>query len=363
MCLSSHFDKIILIFNHQGDQKKEEGLPHNMKVMTLFVKQKRKIHVLKALVIILWVYIKENKKDVIILDDWFTYLSLLYPFLRLYRFIFKLKLVLVRSPVINSWMWFKANSVSIIINCSDYLVRRMKQVPGELLTNLSSDILCVQSKGLREQYIKTYRCKPVIATSNSIDINKIKFKDVFTYGPSKLKKISLIYAGNLSLHKGLDLIIKFISEHKKSQFNITIMGQHDNPRREEKIIVNNLKRLGIVVKNRKDNYQTNKILQTHDILLLPSLHEGMPRIVLEFLRLGKPVVVTDLPGLTDIETPLLFKFKKNDFEGFLRGINAATHLIQNGYTAHANYLSKFSAEYTAQTKAQLLRELIYSKYK
>ena len=52
-----------------------------------------------------------------------------------------------------------------------------------------------------------------------------------------------------------------------------------------------------------------QLLAAADLLVLPSLYEGLPNIVLEAMRFSKPVVATAAPGTTEVvvdgETGLL----------------------------------------------------------
>ena len=57
-----------------------------------------------------------------------------------------------------------------------------------------------------------------------------------------------------------------------------------------------------------------RLLASSDLLVLPSLYEGMPNVVLEAMRFRKPVVATAAPGTTEVvvhnETGLLVPLRK-----------------------------------------------------
>lgn len=46
-----------------------------------------------------------------------------------------------------------------------------------------------------------------------------------------------------------------------------------------------------------------RLLAVADLLVLPSYYEGMPNVVLEAMRFGKPVVATAAPGTTEVVDP------------------------------------------------------------
>ncbi len=43
-----------------------------------------------------------------------------------------------------------------------------------------------------------------------------------------------------------------------------------------------------------------RLLKAADLLVLPSLYEGLPNVVLEAMRYRKPVVATSAPGTTEV---------------------------------------------------------------
>src|SRR5699024_4788815 len=56
------------------------------------------------------------------------------------------------------------------------------------------------------------------------------------------------------------------------------------------------------------------LLAASDLLVLPSLYEGLPNVVLEAMRFRKPVIATAAPGTTEVvedgETGLLVPLRK-----------------------------------------------------
>ena len=47
-----------------------------------------------------------------------------------------------------------------------------------------------------------------------------------------------------------------------------------------------------------------QLLKMSDVLLLPSIHEGLPGVVLEACATGTPVLASDLPGVREIASRL-----------------------------------------------------------
>ena len=130
---------------------------------------------------------------------------------------------------------------------------------------------------------------------------------------SKIKQLNtnpvkLLYVGYLRHEKGLDYLIEAIVDLKKTMnVELTIVGVGDySDHLKEKInnlnLFENIKFKGHVELGEK----LFSIYQDHDIFILPSISEGTPRVLLEAMCNGLPVIATNVGGI-----PYTIKNKKN----------------------------------------------------
>jgi glycosyltransferase involved in cell wall biosynthesis len=110
-----------------------------------------------------------------------------------------------------------------------------------------------------------------------------------------------------------------------------------------------------------------RLLAAADMLVLPSIYEGLPNVVLEAMRFGKPVVATAAPGTTELvtdgQTGLLVPI--HDPTALARAIRTA---VDNRDLAHrlgeagrARVLSEFSAAAMVERFARLYESLAQAK--
>jgi glycosyltransferase involved in cell wall biosynthesis len=110
----------------------------------------------------------------------------------------------------------------------------------------------------------------------------------------------LIYTGRLAAQKGVDDLIKAIDllQHVKPGLRALIVG--DGPLRSHLEDIVHAYQLDTMVRFLGHRNDVPKLLAAADLLVLPSLYEGLPNVVLEAMQLSKPVVATAAPGTTEL---------------------------------------------------------------
>lgn len=130
------------------------------------------------------------------------------------------------------------------------------------------------------------------------------------YGISNKEKV-MLYVGRLEKEKRVDCIIKVYEELKEvlTDLKLIIVGNG----REKKSLQTSVKDKNLTDITFIENLSYEKIpeiMNCADLLIMCSLHEGMPTVVLEALACGLPVVSTDVGDLNSIitdETGYIFK--------------------------------------------------------
>jgi|YelNatPaOPRAMG01_1025707.scaffolds.fasta_scaffold03649_6 glycosyltransferase involved in cell wall biosynthesis len=129
---------------------------------------------------------------------------------------------------------------------------------------------------------------------NGVDTRKFSPKEKKSY----VKKFRLLYAGRLSPEKRVHIIIqafKLLKECDVKNVELKIVG--DGPLKNYLIQYSeNLDNITFIEKQRHDKMPD--VINDSDVIILTSISEGLPSIVLEAMACGKPVICTpvgDLP--------------------------------------------------------------------
>jgi glycosyltransferase involved in cell wall biosynthesis len=113
----------------------------------------------------------------------------------------------------------------------------------------------------------------------------------------------VLFAGRLMPQKGVADLVNALDllQHVRPQIRTLIVGA--GPLKSELEEAAHAYRLDDKVKflGHRDDVPT--LLAAADLLVLPSLYEGLPNVVLEAMRLGKPVVATAAPGTIEVVNP------------------------------------------------------------
>ncbi len=130
------------------------------------------------------------------------------------------------------------------------------------------------------------------------------------------EKLNLIFAGKLEKQKGLDQLLTHLDKVKRD-FTLNIFGKGSQ--------LESLKKFesGKVIFHGVTKDISSELKKAH-ALVLPSLYEGFPNIVLEAMSVGTPVISFDcLGGLNEIIKPGFNGelIRPGDYKGFVEAID------------------------------------------
>lgn len=114
------------------------------------------------------------------------------------------------------------------------------------------------------------------------------------------KTVLLCVSSQLTKTKGHKYLLEAFSIVKKRYEDIKLIVIGQGPLREE--LEEKVKMLGlddsvIFLGHRND---INRVVDAADIAVLPSLEEGFPNTIVEYMALGKPVVATNIAGIPEV---------------------------------------------------------------
>jgi len=124
----------------------------------------------------------------------------------------------------------------------------------------------------------------------------------------------ILFAGRLAPQKAVNDLLAALDvlQNVMPELRTVIVG--DGPLRENLEDLARAFHLSNAVKFLGHRNDVPRLLAASDLLVLPSLYEGLPNVVLEAMRFRKPVVATAAPGTTEVvvhgETGLLVPMKK-----------------------------------------------------
>jgi len=130
------------------------------------------------------------------------------------------------------------------------------------------------------------------------------------------------YIGQITSHKGVDLLIKAFVGLKGTQATLSIYG----PKNQDAAYMKTLDHLcgGVDAIEFKDTFprdQLGKVLSEIDVLVIPSRwYENSPLVLLYALATKTPVIVTDMKGMSE--------FVRDSYNGFTFKKDNAAHLGQ-----------------------------------
>jgi glycosyltransferase involved in cell wall biosynthesis len=137
--------------------------------------------------------------------------------------------------------------------------------------------------------------KKIVIIPNGVDTKLFKFdKGKAAQYKKQFPGRIVSYVGRLDKYKGIDILIKAFKKVKKSipDANLIIVGKDEGIRKELKLTAERLGIEGVHFMEAVDIKEVPGIYSASDIVVLPSLYEGMSFNMMETLSCGRPFVST-----------------------------------------------------------------------
>lgn len=220
----------------------------------------------------------------------------------------------------------------------------------KILINKVSLVLSVSSD-LKKKFNKIYPATPCEIMGNGVDLNFYNFK--------KIKKNKIISAvGNIRWQKDYLTLVKAFNQFvkKNTEYKLLICGNIYDQEEYHKIlkfIKKNSIESKVVFKGFLKPNQIKKIIYRSKILIISSVSEGLPKILLESISCGTPVISTDVgDNLQILENKKLIVPKKNSkrmymaMNSLIKSKKIYNEVINNFYKKRINYNWKKLVEET-----------------
>ena len=235
------------------------------------------------------------------------------------------------------------------------------------LSRLERTHLIAVSDNVKESAVKKFNINEDIITTIHNGIN-FRDKRVLEKDKGKLNldpaKHTIGIVGRLVHGKGHLFFVKLAFSLIKERDNIEFVILGDGPLREN--IDTFIKQQGMENKIKLMGYKDNILdyINSLDILVICSEHEGIPYVLLEALMLKKPVVSTRVGGIPEVITSGYngILIKPGDIEamknGLLELIDTPSKMILLGCNGYNIIAEKFSSYNMARNTVNLYMKLI-----
>jgi len=163
-----------------------------------------------------------------------------------------------------------------------------------------TDIILIQSEGIKEAFIENARKHFSITTVKKIEDkirvfpNGIKVPDAL---PTKIstRQQQIVFVGRLEPIKGVSNLIEAF-KHCGKDIKLLIIGEGSLRSKLEKMAVG----MNIKFSGNLNEIQIGKILRESKLLVLPSLSENFPNVILEAFCAGIPVIASSVGAIPEL---------------------------------------------------------------
>ena len=192
-----------------------------------------------------------------------------------------------------------------------------------------SNIIRAVSSSTEQQVLDIDSSKSVVRFPAWIDFKD--FQNIEPKPPSK-DKFNILFIGSVTDRKKPHMIIEAIQRINDKSYHLSIVGPAPNEKyfKELKDLIdksdlqNQVSLIGPVDReNVKDYYSTS------NLMILPSISEGLARVIFESQVAMCPVLVTDAPGMSDIviDGQTGYVFESNNLDS----LSLKIEYIKNNY--------------------------------
>jgi len=196
--------------------------------------------------------------------------------------------------------------------------------------------------------IDNYRINVI---QNSIDT------DVFKPIPVQNKR-DILFVGRLHKEKNLEFLFRAIS---KMKVTVTIIGKGEN--RDNLHILASQNKMDVNFIEKVENDKLPNYYNSHKLFVLPSLYEGMPKVLLEAMACGMAVIGANVKGikevLADPRNGLLLEHDEKEFSDAIEGLlKNPSECEKFGRAARLEIESVYSNRILYKKELEILTELV-----
>jgi len=155
-------------------------------------------------------------------------------------------------------------------------------------------------------------------------------------------ELFLLHVGALIRVKNVYNLVRTLApwQHK---YRLVLVGDGPERPRIEKLVQHFELTGKVVLLGKKPHDETLSAIRSCDVLLLSSICEQVPNVVLEALALGRPVVATRVGGVPDIKSPNLHLV--DQLEEIVPLLESGVEVVEEGKIIEEYALERIAEEY------------------
>ncbi|GEM_PF-1217763 len=254
-------------------------------------------------------------------------------------------------------MHYVGDSIEVIKNNENWNIIRktimiIGYLPDLLLTILASKKSIVYTNGIHiHNKLLKYKIDSKVVISSTINSNSLINNPIIN--KRSKDRVKLIYLGHIRYSKGINCLINLLNLMKKCCFDFIFNIVGDGEMYDilhKHIITNDLTEKVVLYGFINDRKKIKKIIQESDLFIFPSLSEGSPRVIIEAMAWGTPVISTPVGSL-----PFCFEDKKEiryfDFDNYFKAFEIIKEYTSNEFEFNLlryNAYNKIKKEFTIE---------------
>ncbi|MFO7967352.1 MAG: glycosyltransferase [Archaeoglobaceae archaeon] len=215
----------------------------------------------------------------------------------------KLAASLNKTPVIAFLASFITKKYSNVMNPISFHINRFLQFLFlQILSN--GDIVLSPSQFTKHRLESITRAKVEVVRTfiDDEEISEAKSSEVDHVGG---EKFFILYVGRLVPVKNLDNFSRSLKRLNRD-YRLVLVGDGPERNKLEKLVEDLGLKERVVFLGNRPHKEALSLMNACDVLVLPSLMEQFPNVVIEGLSLEKPVIATNVGGIPEINSPNLY---------------------------------------------------------
>lgn len=186
-----------------------------------------------------------------------------------------------------------------------YLPWKFKKIISKLVLENAEVVVVLTESMKKEIELFGFNIRNISIISNGINLKEfdnLSKIDIRMELKIKENEKVIIFVGSLKVVKGIKYLIEAMNIIRKRGIEVKLLLIGDGEQKKElEILVEKLNlKENVDFIGRIDNKEIPKYMIASDILVLPSLSEGLPVVILEAMASGLPILATKVGGLHEI---------------------------------------------------------------